>query len=151
MFSECLYLIVFVQPSLCNCTLLDEWILLMLNIGLQILPYLKSKVLKLLPDYTKQRVSHSCGFQDGVLTVQFGVPYGTYVINRQVPNLQIWLSSPISGPKRYDFHDGCWTYRHDGVSLHELLNQEIPDIVNQDVDFFRCAYSGKSKQDCCVL
>ena len=27
---------------------------------------------------------------------------GTYVINKQTPNKQIWLSSPISGPKRYD-------------------------------------------------
>jgi frataxin len=73
------------------------------------------------------------------------MPHGTYVINRQIPNLQIWLSSPISGPKRYDFHNGHWVYRHDGVSLHELLNQEIPSIVKQDVDFFHCAYSGKSK------
>lgn len=89
--------------------------------------------------------SADVSYSDGVLTVQFGVPHGTYVFNRQVPNLQIWLSSPISGPKRYDFHNGCWLYRHDGVSLHELLNQEIPNIVNQDVDFFRCAYSGKSK------
>lgn len=92
-----------------------------------------------------QLKSADVSYSDGVLTVQFGVPHGTYVINRQTPNLQIWLSSPISGPKRYDFHDGRWIYRHDGVSLHELLNQEIPNIVNQRVDFFHCAYSGSSK------
>jgi frataxin len=100
---------------------------------------------RILPNYIVQKVPCRPGFQDGVLTVQFGIPHGTYVINRQTPNLQIWLSSPISGPKRYDFHDGRWVYRHDGVSLHELLNQEIPSIVNQDVDFFHCAYSGSSK------
>ncbi|KAJ9596676.1 hypothetical protein L9F63_012280, partial [Diploptera punctata] len=83
---------------------------------------------------------------DGVLTVQFGAPYGTYVINRQTPNLQIWLSSPTSGPKRYDFHEGRWVYRHDGVSLHELLNEEIPNIVKQNVDFFHCSYA-KTIQD----
>ena len=27
---------------------------------------------------------------------------GTYVINKQSPNKQIWLSSPMSGPKRYN-------------------------------------------------
>ncbi|KAJ4429654.1 hypothetical protein ANN_21855 [Periplaneta americana] len=81
---------------------------------------------------------------DGVLTVQFGQPYGTYVINRQIPNLQIWLSSPTSGPKRYDFHEGRWVYRHDGVSLHELLNKEISKIVKQEVHFLNCAYSGKN-------
>ena len=28
---------------------------------------------------------------------------GTYVINKQPPNKQIWLSSPVSGPKRFDY------------------------------------------------
>lgn len=28
-------------------------------------------------------------------------PNGTYVINKQPPNKQIWLSSPVSGPDRY--------------------------------------------------
>jgi len=108
--------------------------------------HLKSELLKLLPNYRGlKRIASWSVFQDGVLTVQFGVPHGTYVINRQTPNLQIWLSSPISGPKRYDFHDGRWIYRHDGVSLHELLNQEIPNIVNQHVDFVQCAYSGSNK------
>ena len=113
---------------------------------MKILCHLKSEILKLLPHYTGlKRIASRSVFQDGVLTVQFGVPHGTYVINRQTPNLQIWLSSPISGPKRYDFQDGRWIYRHDGVSLHELLNKEIPNIVNQHVDFFHCAYSGSSK------
>ncbi|XP_060877781.1 frataxin homolog, mitochondrial isoform X2 [Metopolophium dirhodum] len=64
-------------------------------------------------------------FSDGVLTIQLGEPYGTYVINRQTPNKQIWLSSPTSGPKRYDFNGTKWIYKHDGVSLHELLTSEL--------------------------
>eukprot|EP01036_Dinobryon_divergens_P024014 gene24014-32421_t len=28
---------------------------------------------------------------------------GTWVINKQTPNRQLWWSSPISGPKRYDY------------------------------------------------
>ena len=32
-------------------------------------------------------------------------PKGTYVLNKQPPNKQIWLSSPVSGPKRYDWVD----------------------------------------------
>ncbi|XP_067008480.2 frataxin, mitochondrial [Anabrus simplex] len=83
-------------------------------------------------------------YGDGVLTVQFGKPYGTYVINRQTPNQQIWLSSPISGPKRYDFQNGKWIYRHDGISLHDLLSKEVADIVKQKVDFSCCSYSGKN-------
>lgn len=86
-------------------------------------------------------------FQNGVLTVTFGQPYGTYVINRQTPNKQIWLSSPLTGPKRYDFIDEekCWIYKHDGRSIHELLQTEIPEIVKTSVDFSRCAYSRLKK------
>lgn len=86
--------------------------------------------------------------KDGVLTVNFGPPHGTYVINRQSPNRQIWLSSPTSGPKRYDFvpdktssDEGCWVYKHDGISLHELLQREIKIIVEKEVDFFSLPHS----------
>ncbi|XP_043467982.1 frataxin homolog, mitochondrial [Leptopilina heterotoma] len=82
-------------------------------------------------------------YGDGVLTVKFGGSYGTYVLNRQTPNKQIWLSSPTSGPKRYDFINNKWIYKHDGNSLHELLNSEIPSIVKQSISFNKCSYSGK--------
>lgn len=36
----------------------------------------------------------------GVLTVKLGPQLGTYVINKQTPNRQIWMSSPVSGPVR---------------------------------------------------
>ena len=36
----------------------------------------------------------------GVLTLALPDPFGTYVINKQSPNKQIWLSSPKSGPIR---------------------------------------------------
>nr|XP_057927378.1 frataxin, mitochondrial isoform X2 [Doryrhamphus excisus] len=35
-------------------------------------------------------------FSSGVLTVNVGADHGTYVINKQTPNKQIWLSSPTS-------------------------------------------------------
>ncbi|KAL5245382.1 hypothetical protein ACI65C_012792 [Semiaphis heraclei] len=81
-------------------------------------------------------------FSDGVLTIQLGEPYGTYVINRQTPNKQIWLSSPISGPKRYDFNGTKWIYKHDGVSLHELLTSELSKQYSFNVNFSKCIFSG---------
>lgn len=80
----------------------------------------------------------------GVLTVNFGSKSGTYVINKQTPNLQIWLSSPLSGPKRYDYHEimDAWIYRHDNQSLHQLLQQEVSNIFGKDVNFFLCRHSG---------
>lgn len=80
--------------------------------------------------------------QDGVLTVKLE-QHGTYVINRQTPNRQIWLSSPTSGPKRYDLVDGNWIYKHDGVSLHELLQTELSKIIATDVDFLKLASNKK--------
>ena len=64
---------------------------------------------------------------------------GTYVLNKQPPNKQIWLSSPESGPKRYDWvihgesmeHKaggeavGDWVYLRDGSSLADLLRVEV--------------------------
>lgn len=84
--------------------------------------------------------------QDGVLTVKFGTSHGTYVINRQTPNKQIWLSSPKSGPKRYDFINGRWIYKHDGKTLHELLNSEIAAIIKDQTNFNKCSFSGKERE-----
>lgn len=76
-------------------------------------------------------------YSAGVLTLAFP-PSGTYVINKQPPNKQIWLSSPISGPKRYDWvvlgegqdeKEGCgkgeWVYLRDGSTLVELMRKEV--------------------------
>ena len=63
---------------------------------------------------------------------------GTYVLNKQPPNKQIWLSSPISGPKRFDWvvsgegqheKEGAgksqWIYTRDGTALSSLLRKEV--------------------------
>lgn len=72
---------------------------------------------------------------------------GTYVLNKQPPNRQIWISSPMSGPKRYDWvwvqgegqdqkegtamdaegdlRGGQWVYLRDGATLTELLKKEL--------------------------
>lgn len=72
------------------------------------------------------------------MTVNLGDEVGTYVINKQPPNKQIWLSSPRTGPKRYDYvvlgesqHEkqdtavGDWVYIRDGSTLSDLLLEEI--------------------------
>ncbi|XP_076327513.1 frataxin [Tachypleus tridentatus] len=76
---------------------------------------------------------------DGVLTLKLG-EHGTYVINKQTPNRQIWLSSPTSGPKRYDFVNKQWIYKYDNVSLHQLLSNELSSILNTKIDFTSCLY-----------
>ncbi|KAK4926104.1 Mitochondrial matrix iron chaperone [Elasticomyces elasticus] len=73
----------------------------------------------------------------GVLSVTFP-PNGTYIVNKQPANKQIWLSSPLSGPKRYDWvvsgesmhqkaegGSGDWVYMRDGTRMSELLRKEL--------------------------
>ncbi|KAH8906795.1 Frataxin [Coniochaeta sp. PMI_546] len=77
-------------------------------------------------------------YSAGVMTVNFGPNVGTYVINKQPPNKQIWLSSPKSGPKRFDWvvqgegqNDkqgtavGDWMYIRDGTTLGKLFRDEL--------------------------
>lgn len=75
-----------------------------------------------------------CELSQGVLTLTVP-PAGTYIINRQPPNKQIWLSSPISGPKRYDLVNGKWTTFRDGSLLTPLLEKEISDTLGTDITF----------------
>jgi frataxin len=80
--------------------------------------------------------------QSGVLTLDLG-RHGTYVINKQPPNKQIWLSSPVryvhwlslavlyrrihSGPKRFNFDSATrqWVDCRSGELLETLLNGEL--------------------------
>jgi len=80
----------------------------------------------------------------GVLTVNIGGDFGTYVINKQTPNRQIWLSSPKSGPKRYDYVNGRWIYSHTGEDMNELLSKEFSETLQQDIDFSQLDYSIQS-------
>ncbi|KAL1491933.1 hypothetical protein ABEB36_012451 [Hypothenemus hampei] len=82
------------------------------------------------PKLAKGDVSYGAG----VLTIELE-NLGTYVINRQSPNRQIWLSSPISGPKRYDYItvENSWVYKHDGQKLQDLLEKEFEDILGRKV------------------
>lgn len=68
----------------------------------------------------------------GVMTLTTA-PGKTYVINKQPPNKQIWLSSPISGPKRYDLIGGKWTTLRDGSELTVLLNSELTEELGTPV------------------
>ncbi|XP_026167652.1 frataxin, mitochondrial isoform X1 [Mastacembelus armatus] len=77
----------------------------------------------------------------GVLTLKVGGDHGTYVINKQTPNRQIWLSSPTSGPKRYDWTGKRWVYTHDDISLHQLLSKEFSIIFSKNMDLSDLPYA----------
>lgn len=74
-------------------------------------------------------------YSSGVLTLKLG-DKGTFVINKQPPNKQIWLSSPLSGPKRFDYDTGSkvWFYHRDGSTLDGLLNSELTQMLDRQVE-----------------
>ncbi|KAF2263150.1 arabinogalactan endo-1,4-beta-galactosidase [Lojkania enalia] len=85
-------------------------------------------------------------YSAGVLEVSIQSK-GTFVLNKQPPNKQIWLSSPISGPKRFDWVVmgeaqnqkegaglGDWIYLRDGTSLTELIRKELGVELGMDDD-----------------
>ncbi|KAI0651642.1 hypothetical protein C8Q79DRAFT_897387, partial [Trametes meyenii] len=84
-------------------------------------------------------------YSSGVLTLKLG-DHGTYVINKQPPNRQIWLSSPFSGPKRYDYDPKSdeWVYYRDGSTLNQTLNQELSLALRRDVDLGLTGVSSNS-------
>jgi frataxin len=68
------------------------------------------------------------------------------VLNKQPPNKQIWLSSPISGPKRYDWvvtgegqnekeggGHGDWVYLRDGSNLNAIFLKELQVDLTSDI------------------
>ncbi|KAB8345888.1 hypothetical protein FH972_022943 [Carpinus fangiana] len=97
-----------------------------------------------LEDLAEQRADIEVEYSAGVLNCRLG-DGRTYVLNKQPPNKQIWLSSPVSGPKRYDWvvegegmnekqgsGRGSWIYLRDGSSLTELLKEELEVTVDAE-------------------
>lgn len=72
----------------------------------------------------------------GVLTLTLPGK-GTWVINKQTPNQQLWWSSPLSGPKRFEYDDSdhIWFSTKDGLSLGPFLKQELRHVYPSIQDF----------------
>ncbi|PVV03134.1 hypothetical protein BB560_002398 [Smittium megazygosporum] len=60
---------------------------------------------------------------------------GSYVLNQQPPNRQIWFSSPISGPMRfeYDPKEESWKSTKSGDCLFELLSSELSQLLETSI------------------
>jgi len=95
------------------------------------------RVLAAVEDVQEKRDDIDVDYHDGVMNVTVREAE-TFVLNKQPPNKQIWLSSPVSGPKRYDWvvfgetmadkedsGQGDWVYLRDGSLLRNLLHQEV--------------------------
>jgi len=85
---------------------------------------------------------------DGVLKL-IVADAGTYVINQHTVTRQLWCSSPISGPSKYNYHrtqpltssssqqtHGRWLSERDpNNALIDLLQKELSFLINDDITF----------------
>lgn len=73
---------------------------------------------------------------DGVLSVSI-VGHGTWVINKHSHTRQVWMSSPKSGPNKYNYHEGVgkWLGERDRHSFHDRLQGEFSAVFGQEVKF----------------
>ena len=79
--------------------------------------------------------NYEVNFAAGVLTIQIP-PHGTWVINKQTPNQQLWWSSPLSGPKRFEYDDiqSMWLPTKEGKGLVDLLSEELSHILGETIE-----------------
>ncbi|KAA8895308.1 hypothetical protein FN846DRAFT_785235 [Sphaerosporella brunnea] len=84
--------------------------------------------------HAEQNPGYDVEHSSGVLS--FITPTGTYVINKQPPNRQIWLSSPVSGPIQFgwDKDTNEWIdIRGSGTTLKGLIEGELGAKVDVNV------------------
>jgi len=75
-------------------------------------------------------------YAQGVLTLDLGAERGSWVLNKQAPNAQIWWSSPLSGPRRYRYDEDAqaWLYtRDESVELKSALAEELSSIYGKTI------------------
>ena len=97
-------------------------------------------ILDAVDDLEQERDDVECELASGVLSIK--CLDGSWVINKQAPNKQIWLSSPMrcvkrwlrsfqsawpgSGPCMYECgEDGIWRHTRDASKLSDLLCAEL--------------------------
>ncbi|MCW8835611.1 MAG: iron donor protein CyaY [Rhodospirillales bacterium] len=74
--------------------------------------------------------------EGGILTITLASG-GQYVINKNAPNRQIWLSSPSSGAAHFshDEQSGRWLSTRSEDDLLDLLGGELSKAAGRDFAF----------------
>jgi len=72
--------------------------------------------------------------QQGVLNILMG-EHGIWVLNKQTPNRQIWWSSPLSGPLRFEYDPTLqqWVTTRGRKELFALLAEEVQKVSGVDI------------------
>ncbi|KAG5858967.1 frataxin-like domain-containing protein [Encephalitozoon hellem] len=67
-------------------------------------------------------------YKDGNLQIKVG-NVGEYMFNKQPASMQIWASSPITGPRRFDIYRSYeWIDTKNNVTLSKYIEEELKKI-----------------------
>lgn len=70
-------------------------------------------------------------YKDGNLQVKVE-NVGEYMFNKQPASMQIWASSPITGPRRFDIHGNYeWIDTKNNVPLSRYVEEELKRIQSK--------------------
>ncbi|KAM3577831.1 hypothetical protein VYU27_000374 [Nannochloropsis oceanica] len=77
---------------------------------------------------------YEANLSQGVLNILMG-EHGTWVLNKQTPNRQIWWSSPLSGPMRFEYDPSLkqWVATRGRKQLFTLLAEEVQKVAGVDI------------------
>jgi frataxin len=96
-----------------------------------------SRVLQGIMDYVDEHLADEmdADLQDGILNIELE-DGRVFIINKHVPNRQIWLASPFSGASHYalDSGSGRWISTRSDDDLLKLLGSELGKAAGADVD-----------------
>ena len=107
---------------------------------------ISDKTLNTVFDYVDNEYIESI-LSQGVL--KFEIDSKFWVLNKQTPNKQIWWSSPISGPLRFEYDNNenksntntnhpkllltSWKCTKDGSNMYDRLQREILEATKIDI------------------
>jgi len=94
--------------------------------------------IRLVTDYLDQlleRVEASywqvvdCELSAGILNIDTD-KQGTFIINRNIPRQELWLSSPFSGGAHFAYVDKKWLNTRTNESFETLLFSELDQLTS---------------------
>ncbi|GAB5367751.1 hypothetical protein AAMO2058_001258000 [Amorphochlora amoebiformis] len=75
-------------------------------------------------------------FSSGVLSLV--TEQGVWIVNKHSASRQVWLSSPKSGPSKFEYNKETQKWvseREDKTAMHDLLVRELSELVGEEFSF----------------
>jgi frataxin len=69
-----------------------------------------------------------CELNGGVLNI-YTETHGTFIINRNIPRQELWLSSPFSGGAHFSYMENKWLNTRTKESFEKILFAELEQLA----------------------